>query len=401
MRPLLAFAAVASFAATPALAQMDHSNMPGMAMPKPAPKPKPKPAAKPAPKAKPVVRAAPQAAPKAKATRTPATKPVSMPEPAAAEMDHSMMPGMTMPAKQAPSSDKPAPSAAPDAGAAMPEMQGMASGQTMPAQSDPHAGHDMGAMSADNSGESEVGDASAPAPPGDHAADAIYGAEAMAQGRKVLAYEVGGMGFSLVMVDLAEVGFQNGRETYRFEGEAFTGGNLDRFGVKLEGEGTFGQRLDDLELQAVYSRAIAPYWNLQAGVRYDIKPDPSRTYAVLGVEGIAPYWFKVTAATFLSNKGEVRARIEGSYDLRLTQKLILQPRVEANLSFQDIAEIGVGSGLSDIETGLRLRYEIKQEFAPYIGVEWRKQTGDTARLSRLAGDDPDTVSLVAGVRIWF
>jgi copper resistance protein B len=144
----------------------------------------------------------------------------------------------------------------------------------------------------------------------------------MARSRKELAYEVGGMGYSLVMLDLAEVGFQKGRETYRFEGEAFTGGNINRFGVKFEGEGAFGGRLDDLELQALYSRAIAPYWNLQAGVRHDIKPDPSRTYLVAGVEGIAPYWFKVNAATFLSNKGEVRARVEASYDQRITQKPI-------------------------------------------------------------------------------
>lgn len=259
----------------------------------------------------------------------------------------------------------------------------------------------MSAMPADDSGESDVGDASAPAPPSDHAADAVFGADVMARSRRELAYEVGGMGYSLVMLDLAEVGFQKGRESYRFEGEAFTGGNINRFGIKFEGEGAFGEKIDDLELQALYSRAIAPYWNLQVGARYDIKPDPSRTYAVLGVEGIAPYWFKVTAATFLSNKGEVRARLEGSYDLRLTQELILQPRIETNLSFQDIPAIGVGSGVTDFEAGLRLRYEIEQEIAPYVGLNWRSQSGKTARLTRLSGGDPETFSLVAGIRIWF
>jgi copper resistance protein B len=266
---------------------------------------------------------------------------------------------------------------------------------------DPHTGHYMFAMPRDDSGESEVGDASAPASPSDHAADAVFGAEVMARSRKELAYEVGGMGYSLVMLDLAEVGFQKGRESYRFEGEAFTGGNINRFGLKFEGEGAFGEKIDDLELQALYSRAIAPYWNLQVGARYNIKPDPSRTYAVLGVEGITPYWFKVNAATFLSNKGEVRARLEGSYDLRLTQELILQPRIETNLSFQDIPAIGIGSGVTDFEAGLRLRYEIVQEIAPYIGVEGRKQFGDTARFTRAAGDDPSSVSFVAGIRIWF
>lgn len=281
------------------------------------------------------------------------------------------------------------------------DMSGMEEKPTAPAQAaDPHAGHDMGSM-PDAEQDGEVGSAPAPAPPGDHAADSIYGADVMAQSRKELAYEVGGMGYSLVMLDLAEVGFHKGRESYRFEGEAFTGGNINRFGLKFEGEGAFGETIDDLELQAIYSRAVAPYWNLQLGARHDIKPDQSRTYAVVGMEGMAPYWFKINAAAFLSDKGEVRARLEGSYDLRLTQELILQPRIEANLSFQDIPAIGVGSGLSDFEAGLRLRYEIKQEFAPYVGVEWRKKAGDTARFARLAGDDSDTLSVVAGVRIWF
>ena len=317
------------------------------------------------------------------------------PSAAYAQQDHSAHQGHDMPAEPT-KADAPPAAADPHAGHDMGNME-----QAPSEPVDPHAGHDMSAMPADDSAESDVGDASAPAPPGDHAADAVFGAAVMAQSRKELAYEVGGMGYSLVMLDLAEVGFQKGRETYRFEGEAFIGGNINRFGVKFEGEGAFGGRLDDLELQALYSRAIAPYWNLQAGVRHDIKPDPSRTYLVAGVEGIAPYWFKVNAATFLSNKGELRARVEASYDQRITQSLILQPRIEANLSFQDIPAIGVGSGLTDFEAGLRLRYEIKQEIAPYIGVEWRKQAGATARFARIAGEDPDTVSLVAGIRIWF
>lgn len=289
----------------------------------------------------------------------------------------------------------------PHAGHDMSTTEMPSSPAKQPSDPDPHAGHDMGAKPGGAGDEAEVGNAPAPAPPGDHAADTIFGGGVMARSRKELAYEVGGMGYSLVMIDLLEVGFQKGRESYRFEGEAFTGDNINRFGIKFEGEGGFSERIDDLELQALYSRAIAPYWNLQAGVRYDIKPDPSRTYLVAGVEGIAPYWFKVNAATFLSNKGEVRARLEASYDQRITQSLILQPRIEANLAFQDIRAIGVGAGLTDFEAGLRLRYEIKQEVAPYIGVEWSKKTGATARFSRLAGDDPDTISLVAGIRIWF
>lgn len=318
--------------------------------------------------------------------------------PAFAQSGHQ---GHDMPAKQA----EPTPSlpandrhAGHDMGAAKAQP---AAGEPAAEAIDPHAGHDMGSSPAEMPATDEVGSAPAPPPPGDHAADAIFGGDIMARSRKELAYEVGGMGYSLVTLDLLEVGIQKGRETYRFEGEAFTGGNINRFGVKFEGEGAFGGRLDDLELQALYSRAIAPYWNLQAGVRYDLKPDPSRTYLVAGIEGIAPYWFKVNAAGFVSNKGEVRARMEASYDQRITQALILQPRIEANFAFQDIRAIGVGSGLTDFEAGLRLRYEIEQEIAPYVGVEWRKQTGATARFSRATGEDPETISLVAGIRIWF
>ena len=320
---------------------------------------------------------------------------ILLPSAAYAGQGHSAHQGHDMPAAQTKAEVPPA-ATDPHAGHDMGKMS------KAPAEPvDPHAGHVMSAMPADDSAEGEVGDAIAPAPPEDHAADAVFGAGVMAQSRKELAYEVGGMGYSLVMLDLAEVGFQKGRETYRFEGEAFTGGNINRFGLKFEGEGAFGERIDDLELQALYSRAIAPYWNLQAGVRHDIKPGPSRTYLVAGVEGIAPYWFKVNVATFLSNKGEVRARIEASYDQRITQSLILQPRIEANIAFQNIPGIGVGSGLTDFEAGLRLRYEINQEIAPYIGVEWRKQTGATARFSRAAGENPETIGFVAGIRIWF
>ena len=151
----------------------------------------------------------------------------------------------------------------------------------------------------------------------------------------------------------------------------------------------------------LYGRAIAPYFNLEAGVRYDIKPDPSRGYAVVGIEGIAPYWFDVGAQLFLSDKGDVLARVEGSYDQRITQSIILQPRAELNFAAQDIPANDIGSGLSDVELGLRLRYEISREFAPYIGVEWAKKLGDTARFARVAGEDADMVNFVAGIRFWF
>ena len=123
--------------------------------------------------------------------------------------------------------------------------------------------------------------------------------------------------------------------------------------------------------------------------------------ARIGVEGLAPYQFEVEGALFLSDKGDVLARAEGYYDQRITNYFVLQPRVEANFAAQDVRETGIGSGLTDLEAGLRLRYEGRREFAPYIGVSWERQFGDTARFSRARGDDTGGFSFVAGVRTWF
>jgi len=267
------------------------------------------------------------------------------------------------------------------------------------AQTD-HSGHAMGAEDTPAEGE-QIGVAPAPAAPDDHAADAIFDPAEMERAREALRRENGAYTGSMVLFDLAEYRARKGGDGYRWEGEAWFGGDINRLLIKTEGEGSFGEALDDVEIQALYARAISPFWNLQVGVRHDIVPNPSRTYAVVGVEGIAPYWLHLTGQLFLSDKGDVRARVEGSYDERITQRLILQPRAELNVSAQDMPAIGVGSGLSDFELGARLRYEIRREFAPYIGVEWGKKLDDTARFARLAGEDPDAVDFVAGVRFWF
>ena len=292
-------------------------------------------------------------------------------------------------------------------------------GHTMPMTSppDPHAGHDMGAaeagaapagadphtghnMTPAATGET-IGTMPAPAPPSDHAADAIWGAAAIAPSRAALRREHGGFTGSMILFNLAEYQARAGADGYRWEGEGWFGGDVDRFVVKTEGEGDVRQPLAAAEVQALYSRAIGPWWNLQAGIRYDIRPEPRRGFATLGIEGLAPYWFKASGALFLSNKGELLGRLEGFYDQRITQRLILQPRGEINLAAQDIPAIGVGSGLSDIELGLRLRYEIAREFAPYVGLEWTGKVGETARLARATGDRTSGISYVAGIRFWF
>ena len=249
--------------------------------------------------------------------------------------------------------------------------------------------------------DSEIGGAPAPAPPTDHAADAVFGAAQMAGPRKLLRHENGGMPAYSVVFNLAEYRVQKGSDAYRWDGEGWFGGDIDRFVVKTEGEGAVRGGVESAEVQALYSRAIDPWFNLQVGVRQDFRPGPARTYATIGIEGIAPYWFEVEGALFLSDKGDLLGRLEGYNDQRITQKLILQPRVELNFAAQDVPANGIGSGLSDIELGLRLRYEIKREFAPYIGVSWERKLGDSARFARAAGDRVQATSLVIGIRTWF
>lgn len=263
--------------------------------------------------------------------------------------------------------------------------------------SEPMAGMKMGPAGVT---KPVVGNAPPPSPPTDNAADRIYGPEAMQRSRGELRTEQGGQNFSFVLFNLAEYQARKGRDGYRWDGEAWYGGDLNRFVAKTEGEGTSGRGLGSAEVQALYARTIGPYWNVEGGVRYDIKPN-SRPYATIGLEGLAPDNFELNGALFLSDRGDLLARAEGYYDQRLTQRFILQPRVELNLSAQDVPRDRYGSGLVDAELGMRLRYEVRREFAPYVGVSWQRQFGDTARFSRALGDSTGGFSFVAGIRTWF
>ncbi len=253
----------------------------------------------------------------------------------------------------------------------------------------------MSAMPAADSGEAE------PPPPTDHAADRIYDPKVMAVARAQAHAAHGGETFSMVLINLAEYQVVKGKDGYRWEGEAWYGGDIHRFVVKTQGEGTFGGSTEHAEVQALYSRAIGPYFNLQGGVRYDFNPDPSRAYVTAGIEGLAPYFIETQAAVFVSTKGAVLGRVEAYYDQLITQRLVLQPRVELNLAAQGVRENQLGAGLINIELGLRLRYEIQREFAPYIGVSYTRKTGNTARFARAAGDSIGGTSFVVGIRTWF
>ncbi|AOL22103.1 copper resistance protein B [Erythrobacter litoralis] len=235
-----------------------------------------------------------------------------------------------------------------------------------------------------------------------HAADAIWGAEAMAPARKTLARENGGFRTGMVMIERLEarIPADGGEDGYLWDAQAFYGGDINRFVLKTEGEGEFCGSLENAEAQALYSRAIGPFFDLQAGIRIDDAPD-TRAHLVAGIQGLAPYMFELDAALFLSTEGDLTARIEAEYDQRITQLLIVQPRIEVELSAQDIPERGIGAGLTTIEPGVRLRYEFLREFAPYLGIEYEVRTGRTADIARAAGEDPDGLKLLIGLRAWF
>jgi len=281
------------------------------------------------------------------------------------------------------------------------------------AAADPHAGHDMSAMTGGAPNIPTSVDAvggrlvETPPPPAAraapaHAADLLFDPAVMAAARKQLLAENGDVRTTAVLIDTLEASFGDGEEGYSWSAQGWTGGDINRFWWKTEGEGAFDGKLHEAEVQALYSRAVAPFWDVQAGVRQDFRPDgDDTTHLTLGVQGVAPYWFEVSAAAFLSTEGDLTARAEAEYDQRLTQKWILQPAIEVALSASDIPELEMGSGLTSVTAGLRLRYEIRKEFAPYVGVEWSRSFGDTADYAKVRGDDVEATRFVVGIKAWF
>tara|TARA_R110000868_G_scaffold190550_1_gene434365 strand:+ start:22617 stop:23390 length:774 start_codon:yes stop_codon:yes gene_type:complete len=213
-----------------------------------------------------------------------------------------------------------------------------------------------------------------------------------------------GMGgvHSMVMVDRFEHLGGGADDALLWDAQGWVGGDERKFWIKTAGEYALeAGQFDAAEIQALYSRAISPNFDLQIGLRHDFEPGPSTSYAVIGVQGLAPYWFELDGALFLSDAGDLTARVEAEYDLLLTQRLVLQPRAEIQFAAGEIAEHGLGSGLTETEFGLRLRYEIRREFAPYVGIEWHDLQGETADLARLRGEGASERVIAAGIRFWF
>lgn len=185
-----------------------------------------------------------------------------------------------------------------------------------------------------------------------------------------------------------------------WEGQAWFGTDLNKVWLRSEGERS-GGHTEAAGIEVLYGRAIAPWWDVVAGVRHDFKPGASQDFVAIGIQGLAPYKFEVEATAYLGESGQTAARIEVEYETLLTNRLILQPLVELNVYGQNDQRRGIGSGLSTAEFGLRLRYEIRREFAPYIGVVHERAFGRTADFRRNEGEDVNDTRLVAGIRIWF
>lgn len=207
--------------------------------------------------------------------------------------------------------------------------------------------------------------------------------------------------FTFFQADQLEWRTDGDDSSIAWEAQGWIGGDDHKAWLKTEGEQVVDGELDEAEVQALYSRRISDFFDLQAGLRYDVRPEPERAFAVLGLQGLAPYFIEVDAAGFVSEEGEVSLRLELDYELLVTQRLILQPDVEIDLAVQDVPERGLGSGFNEIELGLRLRYEIRRELAPYVGMHWERKLGETADLAREEGEDDDSLRFVAGLRFWF
>ena len=205
---------------------------------------------------------------------------------------------------------------------------------------------------------------------------------------------------SFFLLDQLEYQDADEGSTLAWDASGWVGGDINRLWVRSEGERTNGVT-EDAELQLLYGRSVSPWWDVVAGVRQDFKPESPQTWAAFGIQGMALYDFEAEATAFIGENGQTAARLEGEYDILLTNRLILQPTAEANFYGKNDPERGVGSGLANTEVGLRLRYEIVRQFAPYIGVTWSRSYGNTADFIRDEGGDVNEARFVAGIRMWF
>ncbi|MFO0842287.1 MAG: copper resistance protein B [Gemmataceae bacterium] len=210
---------------------------------------------------------------------------------------------------------------------------------------------------------------------------------------------------TFLLAEILEHRWASGEDSARWDVFGWHGGDVERVWVKSEGGASTSSSSGEADLQLLYGRLISPYFDLQAGIRLEEVwsggRDDRRASAAVGLQGLAPHFFDVEPTLFVSQEGDVSARFTGVYDLLMTQRLVLQPRVEGLAAIQDAEDFGVGSGVNDLEAGLRLRYEFTREFAPYVGIAATKLFGETADFARAGGEATKQWAVVAGVRAWF
>jgi copper resistance protein B len=358
---------------------MDHGHMPGMTMPATASSTA-KPATKP-----PIKKTTKHPVP---FSSTPASHGMD-------GMDHSAMPGMPMPAK-------PATSAAPTgdmSGMDHSSMPGMSPGamQGMDHGAMPEKGQGnmagMGAMPGMTMGPMQGGSAPADARSGDYSEGV---AASPAQGLHMHGNAPSGT----LLIDQLEAFHGRDANGQSWEVQGWYGNDSDKLWIRSEGERS-GGTLEDGNLEAFWNHNVATFWSTQLGVRHDFGEGPARTWAAFGVQGLAPYWFELEATGYVGASGRTAARLRAEYELLFTQRLILQPEAEINLYGENDPQRRIGSGVSDAQFGLRLRYEIRRQFAPYIGVNWVRRIGTTADYARQDHQPVLDRQIVAGVRIWF
>lgn len=267
---------------------------------------------------------------------------------------------------------------------------------------DAHAGHAMHAMPPTDAPKPDAVDAAPSAadtqvpktsiPP-------ITDADRAAAASPGHGHEHGRTVFAFLMVDRLER-WNDGAGGEAWGVKGWIGSDEHRLWLRSEGERE-GGKLADADLEVLYGHPVARWWDLQAGVRRTFGPGPSRTAAAFGIAGIAPGKFEIEATGYLDTDGRVSARAEAAYTLLLTNRLILEPRIEAGWQARGDRDRGLGAGLSSLETGLRLRYEIDRRFAPYLGVVRVRSFGDTADLRRAGGEATDETRIVAGLRLRF
>ena len=357
-----------------AMPGMDHAGMHGMAMP-----------ASPGSAAKPAAKVPVRKASKPRVPATPAASSAVMHD--MGGMDHDAMSGMdhgaTPAAHAASGHDMP--------GVEHQAMPDMEHGTTQ--DMDHGAAHGMDAMPGMAMGPMQGGRAPADARSGDYS-------DGIAAGPAHALHMHGSAPAGLLLVDQLEAFHGRDANGQSWEIQGWYGGDSDKLWLRSEGERSRG-KLEDGNVEAFWNRNVATFWSTQLGVRHDFGEGPARNWAAFGVQGLAPYWFELEATGYVGTGGRTAARLRAEYELLFTQRLILQPEAEINLYGRNDPQRRIGRGISDVQFGLRLRYEIRRQFAPYVGVNWVRRVGTSTDYARQDHQPVLDRQILAGVRIWF